>query len=71
MSAFLNFRAGVVRTVICLVHGTGRRDVVHGIPGFGLYAVGVPPPVDGEAVNAPMDRFASLGFATTFPVWRH
>jgi hypothetical protein len=44
---------------------------VQGFPGLGLYAVDVPAAVDGEAVNALMDRFEDLGFSMAFSVWRH
>jgi hypothetical protein len=31
----------------------------------------VPAAVDGDAVNALMDRFEGLGFSMAFSVWRH
>ena len=44
---------------------------VHRFPGFGLYAVNVPAPVNGGAVDALMDRLEGLGFSMAFSVWRH
>jgi len=37
----------------------------------GLYAVDVPAAVDGDGVNALMDRLEGLGSSMAFSVWRH
>lgn len=44
---------------------------VESFPRFNLYAVDVPAPTNGAAVNTLMNRLESVGFVMAFPVWRH